>query len=186
MVIGILALQGAFREHGEIFKKLNIPTLEVRTQKDLEQVEGLIIPGGESTTISKLLQEYNLDKLIIEKAHQGMPIFGTCAGAILLAKEIIGNTLSALGLMDISIKRNDYGRQAESFQKELDTKLGKIPGIFIRAPVIKEVRKEVEVLAEFNGNPVLVRQNNLLVATFHPELTNDTRIHQYFLEMVNS
>jgi len=184
MKIGILALQGDVREHKNILKKLNINPIDVKLPEDLSDLDGLIIPGGESTTIIKLIKKYNLDKKIIEKYKDGMSIYGTCAGAIILAKNIIGSSQPKLGLADISIKRNDYGRQINSFESELSIKeIGDFKGIFIRAPVIKSLHNGAEVLAEHQNNPVMVRQDNLLITTFHPELSNDTRIHQYFLDM---
>lgn len=182
--IGVLSLQGDFREHIEMLKKCDVPTVEVRLPEDLKNVSGLIIPGGESTTIGKLMQTHNLDKEIIQKHKKGMAIYGTCAGAILLSKEIIGSNQPRLGLLDISVKRNDYGRQIDSFESELNIEnMGKIKGIFIRAPVIEKVRDGVRILSKLNNNPVLIRKGNILASTFHPELTGDKRVHEYFIRI---
>jgi len=184
MKVGILALQGDIREHINILRKLDVQPVKVKSKEDLHDVDALIIPGGESTTISLLMRKYKLDTAIKEKHKQGMPIYGTCAGAIVLAKNIIGNSQQKLGLMDISIKRNDYGRQIDSFESDLKIKnIGDFKGIFIRSPIIKKFYNGAEVLSEHKNQPVMVRQNNLLITTFHPELTNDVRIHEYFLNM---
>ena len=184
MKVGILALQGDVREHMNILRKLDAEPIKVKSPEDLTDIDALIIPGGESTTISLLMRKYKLDAAIKEKHKHGLPIYGTCAGAIVLAKSIIGNNQQKLGLADISIKRNDYGRQINSFETELSIKdIGDFKGIFIRAPTIKSFYNGAEILSEHKNNPVMVRQDNILITTFHPELTNDTRIHKYFLEM---
>ncbi len=184
-IVGVLALQGGFEEHHAKLKECKVSSLDVRLPKDLEKVDALIIPGGESTVIGKLMFEHHLDKAILSKARAGMPIWGTCAGAIILAKDIVSSKQPRLGLMDISVKRNEYGRQAESFETLLSVKgIGEFPGIFIRAPVISSVSSAVEVLSSFEGNPVLVRQGSMLASTFHPELTSSTLIHRYFLGML--
>jgi len=184
MKVGILALQGDVREHMNILRKLDVEPVKVKSKEDLYDVDALIIPGGESTTISLLMRKYKLDTAIKEKHKQGMPIYGTCAGAIVLAKNIVGDNQLKLGLVDISIKRNDYGRQIESFETDLSIKdIGDFKGVFIRSPVIKSFYTGVEILSEHKNNPVMIRQDNLLITTFHPELTNDTRVHQYFLNM---
>jgi len=186
MKIGVLALQGSIEEHIFMLKKCGVEAVKVRLAEDLNDISGLIIPGGESTTLGKLLKTNNLGKEIIKKAKKGMAVYGTCAGAILLAKNIIGKKQLSLGLMDISIKRNYYGRQIDSFETDLGiTGFGEsFKGIFIRAPVIDNFHNGAKVLSEFRNKPVLVEQGNLLVSTFHPELTNDKRIHEYFLRMV--
>lgn len=185
--IGVLALQGDFKEHIEILKKCSADAVEVRLPEDLKNVDGLIIPGGESTAIGNLMQQYGLDKEIIKKHKHGMAIYGTCAGAILLSKNISGSSQPRLNLLDISIKRNDYGRQVDSFEAEMEIeKIGKFNGIFIRAPVIEKTGKEVKVLAKLNNDPVLIQQNNILASTFHPELTEDSRVHQYFIEIIKN
>jgi len=184
MKVGILALQGDVREHKKVLMKLDAEPIEVKLPQDLEDLDALIIPGGESTTIGMLMKKYKLDSKIKQKHKQGMPIYGTCAGAIVLAKNIIGNNQPKLALADISIKRNEYGRQIESFEADLSIKdIGDFKGIFIRSPVIKSFNNGVETLAEHKNNPVIIRQDNILITTFHPELTNDTRIHEYFLNM---
>ena len=164
--IGVLALQGAFEKHREILK---VPTRLIRYPEELGSIDGLIIPGGESTTMKKQMEEMNFALESFDR-----PIFGTCAGAILLAD---------LGKLSIEIKRNGYGSQINSFITSLDFEGKPISALFIRAPIIESVDPHVEVLAEHDGSPVVVRQNNCLAATFHPELTGDTAIHDYFLEM---
>ncbi len=167
--IGVLALQGAFFEHIQILKKLRVKIYEVRTKNDLKNLDGLIIPGGESTTMNLLIGE-------IKTAMKKLPIFGTCAGAILLAQQ---------GLIDMDVERNAYGSQLDSFEDNFKFKGIEFHGIFIRAPKIKKVGKNVEILARNSKNEiVLVRQNHYLASTFHPELTDDIKIHKYFLEMI--
>ena len=183
--IGVLALQGDFKEHIEMLKKCRVNAVEVRLPEDLKDVDGLIIPGGESTAIGKLMQEHDLDKEILKKCKQGMAIYGTCAGAILLSKNIMGSRQPRLGLLDISVKRNDYGRQIDSFEAELNIdKIGKVKGVFIRAPVIEKVRDGIRILSKLNNNPVLIQKGNILASTFHPELTGDKRVHEYFIKSI--
>lgn len=184
MLIGVLALQGSVTEHITMLKKCNVGPIEVKLPEQLNKIKGLIIPGGESTTIGKLMKTSGIDKAIIKRAKK-IPIWGTCAGAILLAKEIIGSNQPKLGLMDISIKRNSYGRQIDSFETKLQVKIFNraFPGIFIRAPIIESVGNNVDILATFKNKPVMVLQKHLLVTTFHPELTNDLRIHKYFINL---
>jgi|SRR3989338_1751156 len=185
MIIGVLALQGDFKEHIEILKKCGVDAVEVRLPSDLNEVSGLVIPGGESTTIGKLLDSSGLHDSIVKKYGKGMPIYGTCAGAILLAKKIEGSDQPRLGLLDVNVKRNDYGRQLDSFEAPLDLRrIGKINGIFIRAPIISSIGKNVEILGKEKNNPVLIQQGNILASTFHPELTDDKRVHEYFIKMV--
>ncbi|MDP7116189.1 MAG: pyridoxal 5'-phosphate synthase glutaminase subunit PdxT [Candidatus Woesearchaeota archaeon] len=188
MKIGILAIQGSIQDHKKVLDKLNIETVEVRLPADLIDINGLIIPGGESTTIGKLLKSTKLDQEIKRLYEKGLPIYGTCAGAIILAKEILGSQQPKLSILDISIGRNSYGRQIDSFETDLDIKEFEQPfhGIFIRAPVISKVHNGAKILAEYKDKPVLVRQKNILASTFHPELTNDTRIHEYFINMIKS
>ncbi|MDO8480422.1 MAG: pyridoxal 5'-phosphate synthase glutaminase subunit PdxT [Nanoarchaeota archaeon] len=184
-MVGVLALQGDFREHFAVLCKLGVDAKEVRTKEDLSRVDGLIMPGGESTTINKLLRRQGLDEEIKRKARIGFPVFGTCAGAILLSKEIIGDSQQPLGLLDISVKRNAYGAQLDSFEEDIDVKgIGLVKAAFIRAPLITRVGKGAEVLARYQGNPVLVRQGNLLASTFHPEIEGETKIHELFLKMI--
>src|SRR3989338_1525825 len=194
--IGVLALQGAFREHVNALRNCNVEAVEVKLPADLEQVDGLIIPGGESTTMVKLMQLYELDKKIIEKHNNGMPIFGTCAGAIVVAKKIsnaqkdsldLSSTQFSLNLADIEVERNAYGRQIDSFEAELDIEeIGKFHGVFIRAPKMRVFNKEgginsLRILAKINDEIVMARQQNILLSTFHPELTGDTSVHEYFI-----
>lgn len=184
MKIGILALQGSVNNHFNSVKKCGVEPVLVKLPRDLKEVNGLIIPGGESTTLGKLMRRYRLDKTIKIRYKEGMPIYGTCAGAILLAKDIVGSKQPKLGLMDISIKRNEYGRQVDSFEAEVDILDAPFRGIFIRAPVISALHDGCKILGKFDDKPVMVEQKNLLVSTFHPELTDDLRIHKYFIEMV--
>jgi 5'-phosphate synthase pdxT subunit len=190
MVIGVLAAQGAFVEHIDILRQLKVEARPVRLPRDLAGLDGLIIPGGESTAISKLMLAYHLMDEIKNLAQNGLPVFGTCAGMILLAGKIADSDVVPLGLMDIVVGRNAFGRQRESFETELSIPvLGKkpFPAVFIRAPVIKEVNGKTEVLARLaDGTAVAARQGRLLVSAFHPELTSDLRFHQYFLDIVSS
>ena len=189
MKIGVLASQGAFAEHIKVLKQLDIEAVPVRLPDEIKGVDGLIIPGGESTTISRLIAAYHLEEEIKTLAKGGKAIFGTCAGMILLSKDISGNTTKALGLMEIRVKRNAFGRQRESFETEISVPtLGKepYPAVFIRAPLIEQCGDGVEVLAKLNdGTVVAARQDKLLVTAFHPELTGDYRFHRYFLDMVS-
>lgn len=157
----------------------------VRTPEDLASVECLAIPGGESTTIGRLASRFGLVEPIQERVRQGMPVFGTCAGMIVLAREVNGGEL-LLGLMDIGVDRNAYGRQVDSFEADVDLKdVGPVRGVFIRAPQVSRVGEGVEVLARHEGRPVVVRQGSMLAATFHPEIAGDPRLHAYFLELVS-
>lgn len=179
-------MQGAFREHAAAFRKCGCEAVEVRTSGELEEVDALAIPGGESTTITKLLQNFGLWDILLKRGNKGLPILATCAGAIILAREIAGSDQPRLGLLDVSIRRNAYGRQVDSFETELEVPvLGPepVPAIFIRAPLIESVGSGVDVLARYGGGVVLVRQGKILAATFHPELTEDLRLHRFFLEM---
>lgn len=188
MKIGVLASQGAFAEHIAAINKLDTEAVPVRLPRNLKEVDGLIIPGGESTTISRLMTSYNLISGIAAMAREGMPLFGTCAGMILMAKEITGNDTKSLGLMNIRVRRNAFGRQVDSFVTELSIPvLGEVPfpAVFIRAPLIEHCDGVVEVLARLSdGNIVAARQGKLLVTAFHPELTDDLRFHKYFLDIV--
>jgi 5'-phosphate synthase pdxT subunit len=182
--IGVLAVQGNFREHLTVLRRLGAVASEVRKPHQLDGLDGLIIPGGESTTIGKLVRAYELEPAI--RAFAGA-IFGTCAGMILLAREAVdglpGQPL--LGLIDIVVRRNAYGRQVHSFETDLELAAGGEPvrAVFIRSPWIERVGPQVEVLAEHDGRPVLVREGRILVAAFHPELTDDTRVHELFCEV---
>ncbi len=186
MLIGVLALQGDFREHIWALQRLGVEAFAVKTVSDLEKVDGLIIPGGESTSIGRIAQVTGVGEKIVQLAKEGLPIYGTCAGMILLAKRIVDHPEQySFRLMDIVVQRNAYGRQIESFEVYLDVaRLGKVKAVFIRAPKIVELGKGVEVLASYENTPVLVQQGKLLASSFHPELTDDLRIHEYFVKMV--
>jgi 5'-phosphate synthase pdxT subunit len=182
---GILALQGDFREHARAFEDAGASPVEVRTPADLEGVDCLAIPGGESTTIAKLARAYDLVDPVRERADAGMPILGTCAGMIVLAKGVLGGE-PLFALMDITVRRNAYGRQVDSFEADLDVRGVDHPvrGVFIRAPWIERVGAGVEVLSEFEGRPVVLEEGNLVVASFHPELVGETGLHDYLLRKV--
>jgi len=189
MKIGVLASQGAFAEHIAILHRLKVEALPVRLPRELTGLDGLIIPGGESSSISKLMLDYNLMNEVRNLAKNGLPILGTCAGMILLASKVSDLNLEPLGAMDITVRRNAFGRQIDSFETELSMPvLGEkpFPGIFIRAPLIEQANSEVEILARLNGGTVVAaRQGKLLASAFHPELTNDLRFHQYFIDIVS-
>jgi pyridoxal 5'-phosphate synthase pdxT subunit len=183
--IGVLALQGDVVEHVKMLRGLGVEAIEVRTPEDLAKVDALVIPGGESTTIGKLAVEYGLDRAIPARVKEGMPVYGTCAGMIALSKQASGGDPPLLRLMNITVRRNAYGRQVDSFETDLEIPaFGGPPlhAVFIRAPVIENVGPDVEVLASLGGKPVLARQGNMLVSAFHPELTADDRVHRYFVE----
>jgi 5'-phosphate synthase pdxT subunit len=184
MRVGILAVQGDFEAHRRVLEGLGAETREVRTPADLEGVEAVILPGGESTTHLKILQEEGLFEALRDFSKRGGAMFGTCAGAILLAREVKNPPQASLALVDITVLRNAYGRQVHSEVRHGHTALKEEPleMVFIRAPIIERVGRDVDVLAEEGGKPVLVRQGRILAATFHPELTNDPAVHQYFLE----
>jgi pyridoxal 5'-phosphate synthase pdxT subunit len=175
--IGVLAVQGNFREHAAVLRRLGAEVVEVRKPEQLNGLDGLVIPGGESTAIGRLVRTYGLEEALRRFQR---PIFGTCAGMILLARD------GLLGGVDIDVCRNAYGRQVASFEADLDLEDEDEPlrGVFIRAPRVEDVGAEVEVLAELDGEPVLLRQGDYLVASFHPELTDDTRVHERFLRLV--
>jgi 5'-phosphate synthase pdxT subunit len=182
-VVGVLALQGAFAAHAEMLRAAGAQTLEVRTVRDLERVDALVMPGGESSTMSKLLASTGLFEAISSRIADGMPVLGTCAGLIMLAAEILDgrDDQSCFGALDISVRRNAYGRQVDSFEAELSTPVGVMRGVFIRAPRIVRVGPGVEVLATLGDEPVLVRSGNVMAASFHPELSGDDRLHRYFV-----
>lgn len=189
MRIGVLALQGAFIEHEKALQECNCEAIQIRKRDQLDKIDGLIIPGGESTTIGKLLVDFGLQEPLIKLANEGLPIFGTCAGLIVLAKDIVGSSQPKLGLMDISAKRNAFGRQVDSFEADLEIKeLGQEPfkAVFIRAPYIERVGSDVQIMATFREKIVLAKEKNYLAAAFHPELTNDLRIHQFFIDIVRN
>ena len=187
MKIGVLAIQGDFFEHIAILSKLGVDSQEVRLPAELEGLDGLIIPGGESTTLSRLMSMYNLREPVAQMAQHHKTVWGTCAGMIMMAHEITEEDPIPLQLMDIGVQRNAFGRQVDSFEQDLEiTQFNSPPfhAIFIRAPVIIRVGDGVQVLAELpDGRPVAVQRDNLLATSFHPELTNDTRFHQYFLDL---
>ena len=188
MKIGILALQGAFVEHEKMLDQLGVESIELRNLEDFQQhqsdLSGLILPGGESTTMGKLLRDQQMLIPLREAILNGLPVFGTCAGLILLAKQITSQEKIHLATMDIVVERNAYGRQLGSFYTEADCKgVGKIPMTFIRGPIITSVGDSVDVLAVVNHQIVAAQEKNMLVTSFHPELTKDLRLHQYFLNM---
>jgi 5'-phosphate synthase pdxT subunit len=187
--VGVLSLQGDFAAHGAALERAGAEPVYVREREQLEGIDGLIIPGGESTTMLKLMRYEGLYEPIAEFASR-KPVFGTCAGAILMARSVTSPAQESFGLVDIAIERNAYGRQIDSRVVTLDpapefqqrTAPGKMEAVFIRAPIVRRVEDGVKVLAEYQGDPVLVEQGRHLVATFHPELTGDTRVHELFLE----
>src|SRR5438309_6744339 len=188
MRIGVLALQGDFARHAAALGRCGVEAVEVRRPEELSEVDGLIIPGGESTTLLKLMDEWAFVPAL-EKFHAASrPIFGTCAGLILLAREVESPRQFSLGLIDVGVERNAYGRQRESFEASgvatLDAGPVQLEMVFIRAPRIRRVGPSVQVLAEYAGEPVLARQGRVLVATFHPELTESTTVHRYFCDLV--
>lgn len=188
MKIGILALQGAFLEHKNILDSLKIDNCLVKTKEQLEDIDGIILPGGESTAMGKLLKDFNILKPLKEKIKNGFPVFGTCSGMILLAEKLSNSETVHLGVMGIEVKRNAYGRQLGSFEIEEDFKgiNKKVKMVFIRAPYVENIKEGVEILATVNGNITAVREKNMLAVSFHPELTNDTSVHEYFLDIIKN
>ena len=187
--IGVLALQGDFREHRAVLERLGATTTEVRRPAELDAVDALVIPGGESTTIGKLMDHQGLIAPIRARAGDGMPVFGTCAGLIMLARQIVEGDQPVLGLIDIVARRNAFGRQVHSFEADLEVApLGPPPlrAVFIRAPWIESAGADVEILARHQGHAVAAREGRVLVTAFHPELTGDTRMHDAFLSMVRA
>jgi 5'-phosphate synthase pdxT subunit len=189
MKAGVLALQGAFREHREVLESLGVTTNEVRTPAQLGDVDALVIPGGESTTMQRLLETSGLRNRLADAVAGGLPVLGTCAGLIVLAREVLDGRPDQVPLaaIDVTARRNAYGRQRESFEADrVITGFDEpaFPGVFIRAPAIERVGDAVEVLAEHNGRPVLAREGRVWVTTFHPELARDSRVHERFLEEV--
>jgi len=185
--IGVLALQGAVAEHIQMLSALGAEAVPVRLPSELDDLDALIIPGGESTTISKLLSDYGLMEPIRRLARKDFPIFGTCAGLVLLAKKVPNLDMESISVMDIEVERNAFGRQVDSFEADLKIPAlhnGTFHGVFIRAPIIEKVEQGVEVLCQLNGRPVAVRQGKLLACAFHPELTDDLRLHKYFLDII--
>lgn len=189
MIVGVLALQGDVREHISALSDCGVGALEVRTLGELDSVQALVIPGGESTTISKLARAFDLFEAIQQRIKAGMPVYGSCAGLILLADRVLDAIVGqeSFGGLDVTARRNAFGRQVDSFESDIDFKglTGpKFRGIFIRAPWIEECGEGVEVLAQIDNRPVAVRSGNLLATSFHPELTRDNRIHRYFVETI--
>ncbi|MCL1587975.1 MAG: pyridoxal 5'-phosphate synthase glutaminase subunit PdxT [Actinomycetia bacterium] len=193
MTVGVLALQGDFREHIAMLRSIDVDTYEVRTPEDLERCDALVIPGGESTTIGKLATRYGLIEPIRQRCEDGMPMFGTCAGMIFLATATTGGFQPQLGVLDAAVERNAFGRQVDSFEADLTVSGLEDPihAVFIRAPWIDKIGADVEVLASVTEpggavHPVLVRQGRILASSFHPELTGDTRLHQLFVDSIAS
>ena len=186
MRIGVLGLQGDFREHVEMLQSMGVETLVVKLPEDLDLVDALIIPGGESTTMGRIMENVGMREPLVERIRGGMPVYGTCAGMILLSEEVLGYDQPLLGVLKVKVERNAYGRQIESLEVDIEVEGFERPfrAVFIRAPRIAEMDPGVKVLARYKEDPVLVRQGNILASSFHPELTMDTRIHRYFLEMV--
>ena len=187
MKIGILALQGDFHEHQTCFNKIKVQTQLVKSIEELNNCDSLVIPGGESTAISKLLVSTKMDKVIIKKALDGFPIWGTCAGLILISNKIIENDPEPLKLINITTSRNFYGRQIDSFVEKINFEDEDFEAIFIRAPKIVDTKKNIEILSStYDGTPVAVKSNNILGTSFHPELTDDLRIHRMFVDMTSN
>jgi 5'-phosphate synthase pdxT subunit len=186
--VGVLGLQGDVREHARLIEAAGATAVVVKHAEEIDEIAGLIVPGGESTTIGKLLDRFWMLGPIRERSRAGLPLYGTCAGAILMASEVRGGepVPHSIGVMDIAIVRNAYGRQVDSFETDLDVRGfdGSLRSVFIRAPVIEEVGSEVEVLAAYEDHPVLVRQDGMLASTFHPEIAGDERVHRLFMELI--
>ena len=188
-VIGVLAYQGDVREHLKVLAAVGADAVEVRTLADLDRVDGLVIPGGESTVIGKLTARFGLLQPLRERARAGLPVFGTCAGMIFMAREVEGPPQQLLGVLDARVRRNAFGPQVASFEAEVDVKGldgGPVAGAFIRAPWVAEAGPDVEVLAELDGRVVAVRQGNLLATAFHPELSGETRLHRWLVDLARA
>ena len=182
--VGVVAIQGDFSKHIEAFRRVDpaLDVREVRTPEELSTVERLVIPGGESTTVGMLMERYGLGAAIQERAKGGLPIWGTCMGMILMAREVEDREQYTLDLLDITVRRNAFGAQIHSFEDTVDVaEVGEVTGVFIRAPIVTRVGPVTQALAEYEGHVVAVRQANLLGTSFHPELTDDTRLHRWFL-----
>lgn len=189
ITIGVLALQGDVVEHLHAIRGSGVDAVPVKTLAELERVDALVIPGGESTTVMKLLDRFALADPIVKRAQDGMPLWGTCMGMIVIARDVASSKQPTLDLIDVSVRRNAFGRQNESAEVPLEIPaLGeqRFPGIFIRAPWVERAGRGVEILAERDSRPVMVRQENVLATSFHPELTADRRVHEYFTQMVRS
>jgi 5'-phosphate synthase pdxT subunit len=184
--IGVLALQGAVREHLKAVENCGAEAVEIKHKEELKDVDGLILPGGESTTMRRLIDKYDFMDALKEFANEGKPMFGTCAGLILLAKNLVGYDQSHIGVMDVTVERNSFGRQRESFEADLDIKdvAECYPAVFIRAPHIVDVGENVEILCKHNDRIVVAREGQFLGCSFHPELTEDYRFTSYFVDMV--
>lgn len=184
--IGVLALQGAVREHVQSLAAPDVEVIVVKKVEQLQDLDGLVLPGGESTTMRRLIDKYSFFEPLKAFAKAGKPIFGTCAGLILMAKRLVGQNEGHLEIIDMEVERNAFGRQRESFEAELMVTgvAEDIMAVFIRAPLIKSVGEDVEILSKYNGEIVAVRQNQFLACSFHPELTSDSRFHQFFVEIV--
>ncbi|MBT9174523.1 MAG: Pyridoxal 5'-phosphate synthase subunit PdxT [candidate division WS2 bacterium] len=189
MNIGILALQGAFIEHQKILTKMGLNSSLVKETSDLDKIDGIILPGGESTSMRLISQRKKLWSELKLRLNLGLPAFGTCAGAILLSKSIVEEDTETLGLIDVQVKRNAYGRQVDSFDDFIDLKFSPEKAylaIFIRAPRFEKIGPQVELLAEHQNQPVLLREKNVIISSFHPELTDDLRIHSYFIDIIKN
>jgi len=186
MKIGVLALQGAVSEHIDMVRSLGVEAIPVKRKEEIESVDGLIFPGGESTTMGRLITKFNLEEVLKRRIENGLPVYGTCAGMILLAKRIKNYEQFTLGLLDITVIRNAFGRQVDSMEVDLEVKGLETPfhAIFIRAPVATELGEGVEALATLEEGVVFLRQNNIFASAFHPELGNDPRIHKMFIEYI--
>lgn len=181
--IGVLALQGGFDAHLRALRRIGVPNVPVKSIEEMREVDALIIPGGESTTIGKLLVQHGILENLRALIANGLPVFGTCAGMILLAREVKLYSQPLLGVLDICVERNAYGRQTSSFETQLEFQNSKVPAIFIRAPKVRAAGPDVVTLIEYEGSPVLLQQGRLLAASFHPELSDSTAIHEYFIDM---
>lgn len=188
--IGVLALQGAFNAHARALKQLNVQVCEIRLPQDLDGVDGVVLPGGESTTMSQLLLSSGVFDVLTQRIADGLPALGTCAGLILLAKRVLDARPDQVScsVLDVTVRRNGYGRQIDSFEADIAVTGLETPltAVFIRAPIIEEVGSGVEILAMHNGAPVAVASQNVIAASFHPELTSDVRFHELFLHMISS
>jgi 5'-phosphate synthase pdxT subunit len=183
--IGVLALQGDFREHLNALRSLGAVAVPVRTREDIEGVDAIVLPGGESTTIGFMLAEHDLVDPLRKRLQEGLPAYGTCAGMILLAAHVAGGDVPKLAVLDAVVHRNAYGRQVDSFEDDVVVRdVGTVKAVFIRAPIVESVGEDVDVLGMQNERPVVVRQGRILASTFHPELTEDASMHRYFLDSV--
>ena len=186
MKVGVLGLQGDVREHLSVLESIGATAVIVRRAEELDDVDGLVVPGGESTTIGKLMERFGILAAVRERAGDGFPLFGTCAGMILMAAEVVGPPPPHLiGVMDVSLCRNAYGRQVDSFEATMTWGREQIRGAFIRAPMVEKVGDGVEVLARYEERPTLVREGRLLATTFHPEVVGEDRVHRMFLELIS-